>query len=218
VGDNVLLSRDGFGEFLNVFSIPRALASAADTICEPHLATRCDPPRGEPDLDDALYTSEWTMSMGNAVLALSDGFLNPDGVELKFYRMVDLSSLSEPMLPSVLPIKVGEATLPDWYQFLGGASIHRMSADLAMLGVVGRDAVAIAKFTMPDPSHNRILATSVKFLTDEAAQDDGNLYGQAASVCVATGRLVVASPSIVDEDGQWRRQGEVKVLDYLSST
>jgi hypothetical protein len=93
-----------------------------------------------------------------------------------------------------------------------------MSADLAMLGIVGRDAVAIAKFTMPDPSHNGLLATSVKFLTDEAAQDEEDLYNQEASVCVATGRLVVTSPSIVDEDGQWRRQGEVKVLDYLSPT
>jgi hypothetical protein len=117
VGDNVLLSRDGFDEFLNVFSIPRALASAAD-ICEPHLVVRCDPTRGEPTLDNAFCTSEWTMPMGNAVLALSDEVRNPDVVELRFYRMVDLSSLSEPLLPSVLPIKVGEATLSDWYLFL----------------------------------------------------------------------------------------------------
>jgi hypothetical protein len=147
------------------------------------------------------------MSMGNTVFALSDEVRNPQGVELQVYRMVDLSSLSEPLLPSVIPVKVGKVALPDFYRIIG-VNMHRMSSDLALVGIT-RYAVAIAKFTIPGPIHDGPLTASVKTLMDDAQPDEDELLRREASVCVATGRLAVGIPT---RDLQWR----IQVFDYLS--
>ncbi|KAH6918129.1 hypothetical protein BKA70DRAFT_1175494 [Coprinopsis sp. MPI-PUGE-AT-0042] len=208
LGDTVLLSMDMECGSLNVFSIPRALASAA-TERQPHLVVPCSPTRGERDTEGTLYTSEWTASLGYTFFALSGEVSN--SLELRLFRMVDLASLSEPLLPSAIPVKVCGISFPKWNRFIGGANLQRMSSGLAMVGVSSGDAVAIAKIAVPHAACDGLPTLSIKTLTVETLDDEGR-FDQEVSACVATGRLVVAIPSKLNGTTEW----VVEVLDYLS--
>ncbi|KAH6918126.1 hypothetical protein BKA70DRAFT_1416142 [Coprinopsis sp. MPI-PUGE-AT-0042] len=199
LGDTFLLS-DRYNGALNVFSIPRALASAA-TKCQPILSVPCRITHDGQVIEDTLYTSEWTASSGNTFFALIEEV--SDTINLELYRMADLASLSESLLPSAIPVKVGEISLPHWYRLVAGANLQRTSSGLVVIGITNGEAVAVAKITMPNDG---LPALSIKTLMDEAP----DRFGQEVSLCVATGRLVVAIPP--NESTDW----VIWVHDYLS--
>ncbi|KAH6918124.1 hypothetical protein BKA70DRAFT_1416141 [Coprinopsis sp. MPI-PUGE-AT-0042] len=132
-------------------------------------------------------------------------------MELQIYRMVNLASLKEASLPPAMPIKVGEISIPKWYNLIGGPNLQRLSSDLAVIGTAG-GAVAVAKISMPQAGHDGLPAPSIKTLTDEVLyeQDD---FVEEVSACVATGRLVVANLSSTDGNAEW----VIRVIDYLST-
>ncbi|KAH6918113.1 hypothetical protein BKA70DRAFT_1554254 [Coprinopsis sp. MPI-PUGE-AT-0042] len=206
LGDTFLLP-DRHNDTLNVFSIPRALASAT-TGCQPLVSVPCRNNRGVQDTEDTLYTSEWTASSGNTFFALSEEV--SEAIELELYRMVDLASLSEPLLPSAIPVKVGEISLPNWYRLVAGANLQRTPSALVVIGISSGDAVAVAKIAIPHAAHDGLPTLSIKTLTDQALDDE--LFGQKVSACVATGRLVIAIRLRLNGTTEW----VIRVIDYLS--
>ncbi|KAH6918116.1 hypothetical protein BKA70DRAFT_1554256, partial [Coprinopsis sp. MPI-PUGE-AT-0042] len=200
LGDTFLLSTDSGDAALNLFSIPRTPAWDT-TECPPHLVVPCPIP-GE--FAGTLYTSEWTASSGEAFFAL--GGEVSETIELQIYRMVDVASLSEPLLPSAILVKVGRISIPDWYRFIRGPNIQRMPSGLAVIGI-SEDAIAVAKIDVSLKAHD-LPVPSIKRLVDLGEED----FPEEVSACVATGRLVVASRPNIDGRLEW----VIRVTDYLS--
>ncbi|KAH6918130.1 hypothetical protein BKA70DRAFT_1554267 [Coprinopsis sp. MPI-PUGE-AT-0042] len=200
LGDTVLLSADSDEDAaLNLFIIPRTPGPAsATTQDQPRLVVPCSINGA---LAGPVYTSEWTAFSGNAYFAL--GGEMPDAMELQIYRMVNLASSTEPLLPSAMPVKVGEVSIPKWYNFIGGPYLQRLSSDLAVIGTAG-GAVAVAKISIPQAGHDGLPSPSIKTLTDEVLYQEDD-FVEEVSACVATGRLVVVHTDWV-----------IRVIDYLS--
>ncbi|KAH6905531.1 hypothetical protein BKA70DRAFT_497763 [Coprinopsis sp. MPI-PUGE-AT-0042] len=206
LGDTVLLSADTDEDAaLNLFNIPRTPASAANQD-QPRLVVPC-PVTG--DLVGPVYSSEWAACSEKAFFAL--GVEMPNAMELQIYRMVNLASLKEALLPPTMPIKVGEICIPKWYNLIGGPNLQRLSSDLAVIGTAG-GAVAVAKISMPQAGRDGLPAPSIKTLTDEILYEEDD-FVEEVSACVATGRLVVANLSSTDGNTEW----VIRVIDYLST-
>ncbi|KAH6905540.1 hypothetical protein BKA70DRAFT_1564922 [Coprinopsis sp. MPI-PUGE-AT-0042] len=205
LGDTVLVTADNEDSTLNLFSIPRTHASGI-TRCLPHFLVpgshSCDP-------QGPICTSEWAGSSGNNFFVL--GGLFSGTAEFDLYRMVDLASLSEPLLPYAIPVKVGMFSAANWCGFLAGPNLQRMASDLATIGIT-RGNLGVVRFAQVSNNapQEELTAPSVT-LTDEALYEEIDFI-EEVSACVATGRLVVANTVNVDGNSEW----VVRVIDYLS--
>ncbi|KAH6905542.1 hypothetical protein BKA70DRAFT_1292479 [Coprinopsis sp. MPI-PUGE-AT-0042] len=203
LGNTVLVTTDNEDSTLNLFSIPQTRTSTI-TESQPHFLV---PGSLSRDPIGPICTSEWAPSSGDSFFAMGGDF--PGATEFDLYRMVDLTSLSEPLLPYTLPVKVGKFSIATRPCFIGGPRLQRMSSDLAIIGITGGN-LGVAKFAVSNTAQEKLTSLFVT-LTDEVLYEENDFF-EEVSACIATGRLVVANAVNVDGISEW----VVRVIDYLS--
>ncbi|KAH6918041.1 hypothetical protein BKA70DRAFT_7146 [Coprinopsis sp. MPI-PUGE-AT-0042] len=212
LGDTVIIWVEDNQAAMKVVSIPRTSTSTT-TLSFPNLII---PTSIWGNSKDTVYTSEWAERFtSNGFFALAAG-AGTDTTELHLYQMVDLAPSTKLRLPFTTPAKVGKVSIENWGNFVGGPNLQPLSSDFAVIGFNGGWQVTVAKIVISRTTDlhedsEELPAPSVKTLTNEPLYEENDIYVEV-SACVATGRLVTAHTTYVNENVEWL----IRVIDYLS--